>query len=249
VALSEFGLGIVLVTIGAIVVGLLGQGTRGAAAFGWLIAVTLVFGFGTAVVAPLALFVLGAGALTRAGRAKKESLGAAEPNRGRRTVANVAAKLGVPAALGLLAALVPDVRGPAAIAATAALAGAFADTVATEMGPLGGGRVVVWSGRGLVGAPHGAAGGVSLAGLAAGAAAALTLAWLACLVGVTGGGSTRLVVAGSGFAATLLESTMARTRWGAAAGHHGRNWILSAAAAGLAALATWGTMGGAHAAL
>ena len=122
--LALIGAGLVLVTR---------QGTPGAALLGFVVSMLIVLGFGPGAMAPVALFVLGSGLLTRLGRGKKERLRAAEPDRGRRRAVHVAAKLGVPALLGLAAALQPEIRVVAETGAAAALAAAFADTAATEV--------------------------------------------------------------------------------------------------------------------
>ena len=128
--------GLILAAAGAILVLATGQGTRASAIAGFVTAALLVLGFGAAVMAPLATFVLGAGILTRVGRRIKEQSHSAEANRGRRSATQVVAKLGIPALLGLVAAFSGDRQGWLAAAATASMAGAFADTAATEIGPL-----------------------------------------------------------------------------------------------------------------
>src|SRR5712675_675237 len=81
------------------------QGTRAGALAGFLVALVAALGLGAGSFLPLAIFVLGSGLLTRLGRARKERLGAAEGNRGRRGLAHVAAKLSIPALAGALAIL------------------------------------------------------------------------------------------------------------------------------------------------
>lgn len=155
----------------------------------------------------------------------------AEPDRGRRRPVHVLAKLGIPALLGVFAALDPSTRGIAGSGAAAALAAAFSDTAATEVGPLAGGRVLRLGPRGIEVADHGTAGGVSVAGLAAGAVAAIAMALLACRVslGITEGAP--FLVAAAGFGATLVESALGPTPTGRQLGHFGRNVALSAVAA------------------
>ncbi|MGE5180177.1 MAG: DUF92 domain-containing protein, partial [Bacteroidota bacterium] len=133
--------GIAAALAGTLVVLATRQGTPGASLLGFAVAAAMVLGFGPGVMAPLALFVLGSGALTRMGRARKERMRAAEADRGRRSAAHVAAKLGVPALLGLAAAAMPRFAPVAGAGTIAALAAAFADTAATETGPLAGGAV------------------------------------------------------------------------------------------------------------
>lgn len=228
---SPFVWGLSLAFLGAILILVTGQGTIGAALAGFGTAGFLVLGFGPGAMAPTALFVLGSGALTRLGRAGKTRAGVAEPHGGRRGAANVLAKLGIPALLGLFAALEPSFRATAGTGAAAALAGAFADTAATEVGPVIGGPVVRFQGARVVKAAHGETGGVSAAGLAAGAAAAILTAILASAVGLGIREGAPYLVAGAGFLAMLLESGVAASAIGRRVGHFGRNILLSALAA------------------
>ena len=233
-------LGLALSLLGAAVVMTLRQGTRAAALAGLVPASAAAIGFGAPALAPLVLFVLGGGALTRLGRATKEAAGAAEPSEGRRGVANVAAKLGLPAMLGLAAAAVHAGGGAGAagagariaVAFAAALAAAFADTAATEIGPLARGTAYRMAGVGIRRVPHGTAGAVSLAGVAAALAAAASIGAVSCIAGlVTPRGS--VIAATCGFVAALAESAAASTGWGKRLGHHGRNAALSATAVAL----------------
>lgn len=230
-SLTPFAWGIIAAAAGALLVLVTRQGTAGAALAGFLVSGAMVLGFGPGVMAPVALFVLGSAALTRAGRARKERLRVAEPDRGRRRPAHVLAKLGVPALLGVFAALDSSTRAIAGSGAAAALAAAFSDTAATEVGPLAGGRVLRLGPRGLEAADHGAPGGVSVAGLAAGAVAAIAMALLASRValGITEGAP--FLIAAAAFGATLVESALGPTPTGRHLGHFGRNVALSAVAA------------------
>ena len=228
--------GIVLAAAGALVVLVTGQGTCASAVVGFVTAGLLVLGFGVPVMAPLATFVLGAGILTRVGRRIKERSHSAEANRGRRSASQVGAKLGVPALLGVAAALSPERQGWLAAAATASMAGAFADTAATEIGPLAQGIVVRWSGLRLARASHGDVGGMSVAGLAGGAAAAMSLAGVALAVGLLRSPAVAAVSAAAGFAATGFESAVAPTAVGERLGHWGRNVLVSALSAAICAV-------------
>lgn len=230
-SLTPFAWGMIAAAAGALMVLVTRQGTAGAALAGFLVSGAMVLGFGPHVMAPIALFVLGSGLLTRVGRARKEQLRAAEPDGGRRHAGHVLAKLGVPALLGAIAALDPSSRVMAGSGAAAALAAAFADTASTEVGPLGGGRVLRLGPRGIEAADHGAAGGVSLLGLVAGALAALGLAALARAVNLGSPDGAPFVLAAVGFGATLVESALAATPTGRSLGHFGRNIALSAVAA------------------
>lgn len=231
--MTPFLVGLLYAAAGAALVLLTRQGTPGAAVLGFAVALAMVLGFGPAVIAPVALFVLGSGLLTRAGRARKERLHAAERDRGRRSAAHVAAKLGVPALLGAAAAAAPSMAPVLGGGAAAALAAAFADTAATETGPLAGGPVYRLRGGRVERAAHGAPGGVSAAGLAAGAAAALALGALAGAARLGPAEGAPFTAAGAGFVAALIESAAAGTSLGHRAGAIGRNLFLSALAAAL----------------
>jgi uncharacterized protein (TIGR00297 family) len=207
---------------------------------GFVTAALLVFGFGVPVMAPLATFVLGAGILTRVGRRIKERSHSAEANRGRRSASQVVAKLGVPALLGVAAAFLPEHQSWLAAAATASMAGAFADTAATEIGPLARGPVVRWNGLRLARASHGSIGGMSVAGVAGGAAAAVSLAFVALAVGLVRNPAVAAVSALAGLAATGFESAVAPTAVGGRLGHGGRNALVSALSAAISAAIAWG---------
>ena len=136
-------LGLGLSAAGAVLVHATGQGTVRGAVAGFLVSALIVTGLGVGAFAPLAVFVLGAGALTRLGRAAKAARGLAEPNRGRRSTAHVGAKLALPALCGALGLLGIGARDTIALVFVATVCGALADTAGTEVGPLGGGTVVV----------------------------------------------------------------------------------------------------------
>jgi len=232
--------GLLLAAAGAIVVLVTGQGTWASALVGFATAGFLVLGFGVPVMAPLATFVLGAGILTRVGRRIKERSHSAEANRGRRSASQVVAKLGIPALLGIAAALSRENEGWLAAAATASMAGAFADTAATEIGPLCRGPVVRWSGFRLSRVSHGSVGGMSVAGVAGGAAAAASLAAVALAVGLVRTPWDAAVAAIAGFAATGFESWVAPTSVGDRLGHWGRNVLVSTLSAAISAGIAWG---------
>lgn len=237
---SSILLGLALSLLGAAVVMTLRQGTRAAALAGLVPASAAAVGFGAPGLAPLILFVLGGGALTRLGRTTKEAAGAAEPGEGRRGVVNVAAKLGLPAMLGLAAAAVHAGGGAngstdgarIAVAFAAALAAAFADTAATEIGPLARGAAYRVGGGGIRRVPHGTPGAVSMAGVVAALAAGASIGIVSGSVGlVTPRGG--VIAATCGVVAALAESVAATTGWGRRLGHHGRNAALSATAVAL----------------
>jgi uncharacterized membrane protein len=224
---------LVLSLAGAAFVARSGQGTIRGALAGLGVAAAAILGLGPGALAPLALFVLGAGALTRLGRERKERMGTAEGNRGRRDSRHVAAKLGLPALLGV-AALATSEREWLRLAYAGSLAGALADTAATEVGPLARGPAAALAGTRLRRAEHGAAGAMSAAGLAAGACGSAVVAAGASLSGLVTPAAIP-VIAGAGLVATVVESLIAGTRAGSALGHFGRNALVSVVAAALAA--------------
>lgn len=227
-------LGALLALGGAILILVTRQGTLSGALAGFAVALLAALGLGAGALLPLAIFVLGSGLLTRIGRARKERLGAAEGNRGRRGPAHVAAKLSLPAlaALGAILGLAPV---PAlALVYVASLAGAFADTAATEIGPLFEGPALKLRGGRLVASPHGTPGAMSLAGLEVAGLASLAVALGALAVGLLGTTVAVSIVTVAGLLACALESLLAGTTLGARAGHFGRNVILSLASALLA---------------
>lgn len=239
---SGMGVALAWAAAGAAVVALTRQGTWIGALAGLGVAILSIVGLGPGTLLPLAIFVLGAGALTRLGRSRKEAAGAAEPNEGRRGGSHVAAKLGIPALLGFAGLF--GVNGPpVSLAYAAALAGALADTSGTEVGPLGGGLAFGIQGGRLRRLPHGTPGGMSVAGLLASAAGAAAVAFGSSISGLITGLMAAAVVAAAGFGASLLESVIAATPVGRRLGHFGRNLLVSVAAATVgycAGAARWG---------
>ena len=235
--------GALLALAGAGLILLTRQGTVAGALAGFTVALIAALGLGAGSFLPLATFVLGSGFLTRLGRARKERLGAAEGNRGRRSAAHVLAKLSLPALAGALALFGMAPVSALALAYVASLAGAFADTAATELGPVLGGPALAFRGGRVVSAPHGTPGGMSAAGFAASALAAIAVA----IGGRAGGLLTwpeAWCAAAAGFLAGVLESLLAGTSVGARAGHFGRNVFLSIVSAGIALSArAWGWTG------
>jgi len=228
------GLGALLALAGGVLVLLTRQGTWAGALAGFTVALLAGLGLGAGSFLPLAIFVLGSGLLTRLGRARKERLGAAEGNRGRRGLAHVAAKLSLPALAGALAILDAAPTQALALVYVASLAGAFADTAATELGPVIGGPALALRGGRLVSIPHGTPGGMSLAGFKAAALASLAVALGGLVAGLFGTAGAVWTAALAGFLASALESFLAGTAAGARVGHFGRNVFLSLASAGLA---------------
>jgi uncharacterized membrane protein len=233
---------IALSVAGAAIVAATGQGTRMGAIAGLGVAVLSILGLGPGALLPLAIFVLGAGALTRLGRSRKLAAGTAEANQGRRGVSHVAAKLGLPALLGV-AGILGHGGPPLSFAYAAALAGALADTSGTEIGPLGGGSAFGLREGRFRRLPHGTPGGVSAAGLAASAGGAVAVAWGSTLSGLIGGSAASGIVASAGLGASLLESVIAATPVGRPLGHFGRNAMVSVIASAVgfwAGASGWG---------
>lgn len=168
--------------------------------------------FHSAVAPLLALFVLTFTA-TKFGRSKKEQLGVAEDKHGR-NAAQVAANLGV-AGLAAAAALSLPSPGPwYAVAVTAALGEATADTLASELGEvLGGQPFMVTTFRRV---PAGSDGAVSLAGTLAGICGAVVVVLVAVVALRMSAGDA--VCAGVGaiaglFVDSLLGATAERRGW------------------------------------
>jgi len=231
------GAGALWALAGAALILLTRQGTRAGALAGLVVALLAALGFGAAALLPLAIFVLGSGLLTRVGRGRKERMGAAEADQGRRGARHVAAKLSLPAAAAALALFGAAPERALALVYVASLAGAFADTAATELGPVMGGPVFGFRGGRIATFSHGVPGGMSAAGFLASAAAAWAVAWGAWSVGLLDAAPAAGVATASGFLASGLESLLGGTAWGARVGHFGRNVFLSVASAGLAASA------------
>src|SRR2546426_2410294 len=225
--------GALLALAGAVVIVLTRQGTPAGALAGLIVALLAAAGLGAPSLLPLAIFVLGAGLLTRLGRERKTRLGAAEPDRGRRGTRHVAAKLSLPAFVSALALVRAAPEGALALVDVAALAGAFADTAATELGPLVRGGAFGLRGSRVVTLPHGAPGGMSAGGILASGGPAGAVALGAASVGLLSSPAA-WIAAAAGFVGSLLESLLAGTALGARAGHFGRNVFLSLASAALA---------------
>jgi uncharacterized protein (TIGR00297 family) len=185
------------------------------------------------ILAFVALVALGVAA-TRAGRPKKEGLGAAQAAGGRRAARHVFANAG-PAALFLVAgALLGDEGTLFRTAACAALAGSLADTVAGEIGMLS-----PETPRMLLVGPavrRGVDGGMTFVGLAASAVASAVVGALVAAGGVLAfwpafaGGMTGSI------ADSVLGATAERARL---IGNEGVNFWSSAAAGAVGAACAW----------
>ena len=168
----------------------------------------------TAVIPVLAVFLL-AFAATRAGRARKEGMGNAEPRVGR-SAAQVAANLGFAALVtnrlleGWVGAHGWPTRagGGLFVMALSALAEAAADTVSSELGQVLGGQPRMITTLRVV--EPGRDGAISLAGTAAGVAAALVVSGLGTWA-VAGGASMFWMAAVGGVAGLIFDSLLGAT--------------------------------------
>jgi uncharacterized protein (TIGR00297 family) len=170
-----------------------------------------------------AFFVLGSGA-TRAAYRRKQSMGLAEQHRGKRVAAQAVANAGAAVVFAFLGQPLPM---------AAALAAATADTIATETGPLFGGRVFLLA-TGKVVKP-GTSGGISVAGTLAGVAGAGVIACMAMALGLTRGTEFAIItLAGATGSAvdSYLGGTLEKDGW---LNNDGVNF-LGTAAAGLLAM-------------
>ena len=182
----------------------------------------------------VAFFILGSGA-TWLGHALKTARGIAE--RGARGWRNVWANGGVAALLAIVAGLTaPEARQPLVLAYAAALATAAADTCASEVGKAYGRRA--WLVTTLARVRAGTRGAISLEGTLAGFAGAGIVALVGGMTGLYAG-SALVIVAASGFVASVVESLLgAATAARARPGNHVLNFINTAVGAGLALLLT-----------
>jgi uncharacterized protein (TIGR00297 family) len=208
--------------------------TRSGAVAGFVHAAWFAWEGGLEVVlAFVALVGLGVAA-TRAGKARKERLGAAQASGGRRAARHVFANAG-PAALFLLAGAFFDRGGTfAPAAACAALAGSLADTVAGEIGMLS--RETP---RMLLLGPAvrpGVDGGMTFTGLLASAAAAAVVGALAA----SGGVLWFWPVFAGGMTGSIADSVIGATAERAGlVGNEGVNFWSSAAAGLAGAACAW----------
>ena len=101
---------------------------------GGCLAALLYKGAGIAGIIMLGAFFVAGTAATAFGRRRKEQLGIAEKNKGRRNAWQVLANGGVAALAGLLAWMYPQQAAVWQLAAAASLASASADTLSSEMG-------------------------------------------------------------------------------------------------------------------
>jgi uncharacterized protein (TIGR00297 family) len=114
---------------------------------GFIVGLAIFSGAGYTGIAMLATFFIVGTAATAVGINKKQDLGLAEKDKGKRTTGQVLANAGVAAALGLLAILFPEREVLLVMMIAASLASATADTLSSEMGNLYGKRfynILTW---------------------------------------------------------------------------------------------------------
>jgi uncharacterized protein (TIGR00297 family) len=176
-------------------------------------------GWRTALWPLLALLLLTLGA-TRFGRARKESLGLAEPHQGR-NAAQVTANLGVAALAAMALRYSQTFMGPAMLnhqilrlALAAALAEAAADTLSSELGEVLGGEPRLLTTLRRV--PAGTDGAISRNGTLAGIIAAIIVTGAAAFgLRLTAAQSGTVILAALAglFADSLLGATLERRGW------------------------------------
>jgi uncharacterized protein (TIGR00297 family) len=227
VAIWTLGLSLLL----ALIVLKLRAATLAGAATGAIVTASLMFstvGFPYqpwhTALAPVLTVSLLAWLATRAGRARKETIGTAESQRGR-SAAQVAANLGMAALACLelvqswliatnLFSSAAMLRGAVFAPGLAALAEAAADTVSSELGQVLGGRPRLITNWGSV--EPGEDGAISLAGTVAGVAAAAIVAGLGSWT--LRGDFTLFWISGTGaafglFFDSLLGATLEKRGW------------------------------------
>jgi uncharacterized protein (TIGR00297 family) len=148
-----------------------------------------------------------AAAASRIGRDRKNALGIAEPNAGRRGAGNAIANTGVATVAGVLSVVsYADTAG--LLVFSAALTAAASDTIASELGKATGGRT--WAILPPRRVPPGTPGAMSLAGTIAGVIGASALAWLAVLLGLAPTTAFAAIVV-SATLGSLVESLLGAT--------------------------------------
>lgn len=174
---------------------------------GACIGTVVVAGAGWAGWALLMLTFVIASACTRIGHARKAAGGIAEDRGGRRGPGNALANTGMAAWASAMAIGLPDPT-PAWLVATAALATAGSDTVASEIGKAYG--RTTWLVTRFVRVPPGTTGAVSLEGTAAGLLAATLLAAAGAGLGLVPGWTIG-IIAVAATVASLAEGVLGAT--------------------------------------
>jgi uncharacterized protein (TIGR00297 family) len=222
-------------TYGAITVAFaaLARAVRGVTNSGSIAGGTVCFGLmlaaGWGGFAALATVFLLTWVATRVGYARKLRLGTAEGKSGR-NAGQVLANLGVPLVAALLYLWLRDTR--LLVASSAALAEVAADTLASEIGQVFGGKprlVTTWEA-----VPAGTDGAITLGGTLAAIGAAAAIALVCVLGGVIARGDA-LVCMAAGFIGMMADSFMGATVEGRGyMGNNGVNFFSTVIAAVLA---------------
>jgi uncharacterized protein (TIGR00297 family) len=209
---------------------------RSGVAVGWLLGTVLyAFADWRGYVLLLAFYILGT-ACTRIGFAGKAAAGIAQDKGGRRGARNALAKVSVPTAAAVFAALTP-LQFPFAMAVAGAFATVTADTVSSEIGKAFGRRTFLITNLRLV--PRGTDGAVSVEGTLAGILASLLVAALGVATGYVGVAALWLVPAAA-FVATNIESILGATlEKRGLLDNEAVNFLNSLTGAGLAGLGAW----------
>ncbi|CAN5691379.1 TIGR00297 family protein [soil metagenome] len=180
----------------------LGMISRSGALSGLLIGTAIYASLGPQGFALLALFVVGGSLLTRLGYRRKQSMGTAQDQGGRRGARNAIANCAVAVSCALLAAA--TTWDFFTVAFVASLGAAFADTSESEIGQLFSRtpRMITT----LRKVQPGTDGAISLPGTLAGVAAACLTAALALALGLLESPQTALLVALAAFLGTVADS-------------------------------------------
>ncbi len=179
---------------------------------------SLIYGFSDFRGYAMLWIFFAAGTLaTRLGRKRKEALGKAEPEGGRRGAANVFANVTVPAFL-LVASGLSEAPSLFQLAAVAAFATALMDTIGTEIGQAVKSPTVLLPDFKAV--PPGTDGAVSIAGTLAGLAAAAAFGLAGAFLFGFDGACAIFVTVAAAFGA-MLESLLGRdgASWRVTNGH------------------------------
>lgn len=200
--LEDLVAGVLITGAFAVLARTLGVVSLSGAVGGFVVGVLIYAALGWRGFAVLALFVVGGAALTRVGYRMKQGRGAAESRGGRRGARNALANGAVAVVCAGLAAT--SGQDLFAAAFVASLGAAFADTAASEVGPLFSAaprRITT-----LERVPAGTDGAVSLPGNLAGAGAAILTASFGLSLGLLGSPSEASGVALASFAGMLADS-------------------------------------------
>jgi uncharacterized protein (TIGR00297 family) len=220
---------------GAAVAWMEGVITPSGALTGVVLGTAIYLGGGWEAWMVLAAMIAAALIASSVGGKRKQALGIAQAQEGRRGVPHVLANCGAAAAAAIVAMTSPY-QSAAWLALVAALTAAGADTVASEIGKARGGRT--WSILGLRPVAPGTPGAVSIEGSIANVVAALGIAALAAALGLVSPSAVPLLVVAAILGA-LIESVLAATLEPAGIlNNHLLNYINAAVAAAIAVYLT-----------